>query len=170
MKILKVYDSQNYTDEMPVFEKYSVRGVIVRNGKIATQRGNDGDYKILGGGVEAGEEFSDALLREVQEESGLRIRRETIREVGEMLEMREDLFTKGMKYVCHSCFYLCEAERELGETHMTESEIAKGYHLVWATPDEIIAGNQPFMDEPWIRRDTEFVEMMKEEIAHVCET
>jgi hypothetical protein len=51
---------------------------------------------------------------------------------------------------------------------MTESEIAKGYHLVWATPEEIIAGNQAFMDQPWICRDTEFVEMIKEDIAHVC--
>jgi 8-oxo-dGTP pyrophosphatase MutT (NUDIX family) len=168
MKLLKVYDSHNYTDEMPVFEKYSVRGLIVRDGKIATQMGEDGDYKILGGGVEKGEDFHDALLREVQEESGLIIKKETIREVGEILEMREDLFTKGMKYVCHSCFYRCDAGNELGETHMTESEIAKGYHLVWATPEEIIAGNQAFMDQPWICRDTEFIEMMKEEIAHVC--
>jgi 8-oxo-dGTP pyrophosphatase MutT (NUDIX family) len=164
MKILKVYDSQNYTDDMPVFEKYSVRGVIVRDGKIATQMGAAGDYKILGGGVEPGEDFSDALLREVQEESGLLIKKETIREVGEILEMREDIFTKGLKYVCHSCFYLCDAREELGETHMTESEIAKGYHLVWATPEEIIAGNRAFMDEPWIRRDTEFIEMIREEI------
>jgi 8-oxo-dGTP pyrophosphatase MutT (NUDIX family) len=168
MKLLKVYDSHNYTDEMPVLEKYSVRGVIVRDGKIATQMGNDGDYKILGGGVEKGEDFHDALLREVQEESGLLIKKESIREVGEILEMREDLFTKGMKYVCHSCFYRCDAGYELGETHMTESEIAKGYHLVWATPEEIIAGNQAFMDQPWICRDTEFVEMIKEDIAHVC--
>jgi 8-oxo-dGTP pyrophosphatase MutT (NUDIX family) len=164
MKLLKVYDSQNYTDDMPVFEKYSVRGVIVRDGKIATQMGAAGDYKILGGGVEPGEDFSDALLREVQEESGLLIKKETIREVGEILEMREDIFTKGLKYVCHSCFYLCDAQEELGETHMTESEIAKGYHLVWATPEEIIAGNRVFMDEPWIRRDTEFIEMIREEI------
>jgi 8-oxo-dGTP pyrophosphatase MutT (NUDIX family) len=164
MKLLKVYDSQNYTDDMPVFEKYSVRGVIVRDGKIATQMGAAGDYKILGGGVEPGEDFSDALLREVQEESGLLIKKETIREVGEILEMREDIFTKGLKYVCHSCFYLCDAREELGETHMTESEIAKGYHLVWATPEEIIAGNSAFMDEPWIRRDTDFIKMIQEEI------
>jgi 8-oxo-dGTP pyrophosphatase MutT (NUDIX family) len=164
MKLLKVYDSQNYTDDMPVFEKYSVRGVIVRDGKIATQMGAAGDYKILGGGVEPGEDFSDALLREVQEESGLLIKKETIREVGEILEMREDIFTRGLKYVCHSCFYLCDAREELGETHMTESEIAKGYHLVWATPEEIITGNRAFMDEPWIRRDTDFIKMIQEEI------
>ena len=162
MKLLKVYDSQNYTDEMPVFEKYSVRGVIIRNGRIATQMGKAGDYKILGGGVEKGEDFADALLREVQEESGLLIKRETIREVGEILEEREDLFQKGLKYVCHSCFYFCDAKDELGETHMTESEIAKGYHLVWATPDEIIDGNQPFMNQPWICRDTEFVRMLRD--------
>lgn len=160
MKMLEVYDSQNYTDEMPVFEKYSVRGVIIRDGRIAMQKGSAGDYKILGGGVENGEDFSDALLREVQEESGLLIKRESIREVGEILEKREDLFQKGVTYVCHSYFYFCDAEDTLGEIHMTASEIAKGYQLVWATCDEILKGNHPFMHQPWIRRDTAFIKML----------
>ena len=56
---------------MPVFEKYSTRGVIIRDGKIATQHGSAGDYKILGGGVEPGEKLEDALIREVGESPGL---------------------------------------------------------------------------------------------------
>ena len=42
---------------------------------------------------------------------------------------------------------------------MTASEIEKGYHLVWASPEEIIAGNAEFLNQPWIFRDTEFVRM-----------
>lgn len=54
-----------------MFEKYSTRGVIIRDGKIATQHGSAGDYKILGGGVEPGEKLEDALIREVGRSPGL---------------------------------------------------------------------------------------------------
>ena len=55
MQILLTLDKKDYEEGMPVFEKYSTRGVIIRDGKIATQHGSAGDYKILGGGVEPGE-------------------------------------------------------------------------------------------------------------------
>ena len=167
MKVLAVFDEKNYTDDMPKFERYCVRGVIVRDGKIAMQKGSSGEYKILGGGMEPDEDVVLSLAREVQEESGLVIKPETIREAGEIFEAREDLFEKGTKYICHSLFYFCDAEDELRETHMTESELEKGYHLEWATCEEIIEGNQPFMHQPWIRRDTEFIQMLAE--GRICQ-
>ena len=105
MRTLKTIDSHNYTEDMPVFEKYSVRGVIVRDGKIAVQQSAAGDYKILGGGVEEGETFEQALIREVQEESGLKVIPDSIREIGEIVEKRTDIFDSSMVYVCHSCFF-----------------------------------------------------------------
>ena len=45
MKTLLILDKKDYTADMPVFEKFSTRAVIIRNGKIATQHGNAGDYK-----------------------------------------------------------------------------------------------------------------------------
>lgn len=162
MKTLLVVDEKNYTDEMPVCERFCVRGVIIRDGKVAVQKGSAGDYKILGGGMEPDEELAAALSREVQEESGLVVKKDTIREIGEILEMREDLYEKGTKYVCHSRFYFCDVEEELVETNMTASEIEKGYHLEWASCEEIIAGNEKFQHQPWIYRDTQFIRMLSE--------
>ena len=71
MRLLLTLDEHNYTPDLAVYEKYSTRAVIMRNGRIATQHGAAGDYKILGGGVEPGEDLHAALIREVQEESGL---------------------------------------------------------------------------------------------------
>ena len=46
---------------------------------------------------------------------------------------------------------------------MTESEIAKGFKLEWATPEEIIAGNAPFAKtQPWSYRDSKFIQMLPE--------
>ena len=84
MQILLTLDKKDYEEGMPVFEKYSTRGVIIRDGKIATQHGSAGDYKILGGGVEPGEKLEDALIREVGEESGLIVIPESIRPIGEL--------------------------------------------------------------------------------------
>ena len=129
MQILLTLDKKDYEEGMPVFEKYSTRGVIIRDGKIATQHGSAGDYKILGGGVEPGEKLEDALIREVGEESGLIVIPESIRPIGEIVERRRDLFEKNKIYVCHSCFFFCDAKTEMTQTHMTESEIEKGFHL-----------------------------------------
>lgn len=166
MKLLLTLDKQNYTENMPVFEKYSTRAIIIRNGKIATQHGTAGDYKLLGGGVEPGEDLHSALIREVREESGLVVLPDSIQEIGEIVERRRDIFEPGKIFVCHSCFFFCDAEEKVEKTHMTESEIARGYHLKWAAPEEIIAGNAPFCEEqPWSYRDSEFIRMMPELIS-----
>lgn len=162
MQTLLILDQKNYTQDMPVFEKYSVRAVIRKDGRIAMQKGKSGYYKILGGGIEPEEDFCDALIREVREESGLQVKRETIQEIGEIVEMREDIFQKGIKYVCHSRFYFCDIEKEMVDVSLTESELAEEFRLVWATPEEIIEGNRSFYKDPWIDRDTRFIQMLKE--------
>lgn len=161
MKLLLTLDQQNYTEHMPVFEKYSTRAIIIRNGKIATQKGSVGDYKLLGGGVEAGEDLTSALIREVREESGLVVLPGSIQEIGEIVERRRDIFEPDKIFVCHSCFFFCDAEERTEQTHMTESEQEHGYHLEWALPEEIISGNEPFFEtQPWSYRDSEFIRML----------
>ncbi|MEE1077575.1 MAG: NUDIX domain-containing protein [Agathobacter sp.] len=159
MKTLLTLDEKNYTNDMKVFLKHCMRGVIIRDGKLAVQRGKAGEMKILGGGVEQGEDYKEALIREVREESGLVVIPESIREVGKVIEKRRDIFEPDMVYECHSYFFLCDAEETLVETHLTESEKKKGYELYWATPEEMIEANQAFFEQPWIVRDTKFVEM-----------
>ena len=65
MNIVAVFDSKNYEDTVSVYEKYTVRGIIRRNGKFAMQCSKEGEYKIPGGGVEQGESYTQALIREV---------------------------------------------------------------------------------------------------------
>lgn len=160
MRILLSLDEKNYTDDMPVFEKYAVRAVIIRDGKIAMQKAKRNYYKILGGGVDKGESFADALIREVSEESGLVIIPESIREVGEIYEAREDLYEKGKKFACHTCFFFCDALNELTDTALTASEIREGFELTWVSPEEIINANDSIQNMPWVTRDTAFIKML----------
>ena len=153
-------DLKDYTDDMPVFEKYTVRAIIMRDGRLSMQLSGRGEYKIPGGGVEGDESHVVALQREVREETGLIILPESVREIGEILELREDVFSKGTKYICHSYFYFCDVEDRTVETQMTDSEIAKGFHPIWEYPEVICRVNDAIQTEPWQKRDTEFVRML----------
>lgn len=162
MKILKIFDEKDYDDEMGVYEKHAVRAVIMREGKIAVQKSTRGECKILGGGMEEGESRKTALLREVKEESGLVVIPSSVKEIGEMQEMRRDRFKPEKKFFCHSYFYRCDAEIDMVQPQMTASEIAQGFTLMWLTPEEIIQNNEEFLIYPWIKRDTEMIRMIYE--------
>lgn len=160
MRTLAIFDEKNYQNTETVFEKYNVRGIIVRNGRLAMQCSSDGEYKIPGGGREAGESFLQTLVREIREETGLVVIENGVSELGEIIELRRDIFDDSKKYVCHSLFYYCTVNGEAVETALTASEVAKGYYLKWATPEEIYRTNSQKGRDPWIKRDTEFIRML----------
>lgn len=163
MKLLKVIDQNDYDKTLPEHERFCVRGIVEKEGRIATQKGKRGDYKILGGGIEPGENHAIALAREIREEAGLIMIQDSIREAGEIEELHKDLYGEENIYHCHTYFYYVEIEDWTVEPQLTESEIAKGYELAWATPEEIICANTPFLKkEPWIYRDTEFVRIYQQ--------
>lgn len=163
MRILATFDADNYQDTNEVYEKYSVRAVIMREGKLAMQCDGTGEYKLPGGGMEAGESRMQTLIREVKEETGLHVIEETVTELGEMIEIHRDIFEPAKKYICHSLFYYCKVVDGLQDMpHLTASERAKGYELKWATPQEICARNSANQRDSWIIRDTAFVRMLAE--------
>lgn len=161
MKILAIFDAKDYQDTVGVCEKYSVRGIVVRDGKIVMQRSRDGEYKIPGGGMEASEDHMQALIRELREETGLVVIEGTTTELGEIVEIRRDIFEPDKKYICHSYFYYCKVKDDIQlPLQLTKSELAKGYEVSWATPDEIYCRNSRSAKDPWIIRDTAFIKML----------
>lgn len=86
----------------------------------------------------------------------------SIQEIGEVIELREDLHKKGQKYVCHSLFYYCDVEEKVQETNRTEKERAMGYELAWAELSQILEMNCCFERTAGPERDTEFLKWWKE--------
>ncbi len=163
MERILTLDMQDYTEDMPVLEVFAARAIIRRDGRIAMQLGNNGEYKIPGGRLEPGETILEALIREVQEETGLLVKMDTVQEIGEVLEKRRDVKDEKRIYVCHSYCFICDVEEKTVPTCMTEKEKAKGFHLVWETPEHIIAQNERLLEEERFpknrRRDTEFLKL-----------
>ena len=110
MKILATFDARDYEGTTGIYEKYSIRAIIVRDGRLAMQCSQEGEYKIPGGGQEPGENY-DVLDRQAP-------------------------------------------------LSLTPSEIAKGYQLKWATPEEVYHRNILIEKDSWIIRDTAFVKML----------
>ena len=162
MQTILILDEKNYTEEMPVFERFVVRALIEKDGLFAMQQGKRGEYKIPVGGMDMGESIAEALAREVLEETGLAIIPESMKTLGEILEIRRDIFDENLKYIAHSMHFSCEVTDEIFETAMTESEKEKGFHLAWADIDTIIETNERLMTEKWQFRDVEVLKWYKE--------
>ncbi len=82
----------------------SVYGIIIKDNKVLLTRQWDG-FDFPGGGVEKGETLEEALVREVQEETGIIVKK------GEMLYMHQDFFVHPGTKKCYNAllfFYKCE--------------------------------------------------------------
>ena len=109
MRNLFTVDKKDYKTDGTVFERPSVRGIIIKDGKILMIHSLKYDYyKLPGGGIEKGESYEEALIREVSEESGYVLKPDSIREFGYVRRiskgMIEDIFIQDNYY------FVCEAD------------------------------------------------------------
>ena len=157
-KALMVLDRHNYTPDMPVISKRTVRAIILENGLYAMQRNRAGEYKIPGGGVEGDETDMETLAREVREECGMVLIPETAKFLGSILEYRADIFEPDKRYNVETVYYRCEVTDERYDLMLTESEKEAGFECVWVSAEEIIRNNNEIIKEPWKIKDTRFLE------------
>lgn len=155
-------DRENYTQDMPIIERYCVRAVIMKGDQLIAQRSSKGEYKIPGGGIEDGESEMETLKREVLEETGFHIRESEVREIGEVIEKRRDVFDDSCTYVNHTYFYSCAVEGQQQALSLTPEEKAKGYTVEVKPIKEIIAANDAIQKDYWRRRDTLFLKWLVE--------
>ena len=134
MRLLFELDKKDYTEGGTVTRRPSVRGIIVRDGKLAMVHSLKYDYyKFPGGGIEADETHEQALIREVCEETGLNVLPESIRPFGAVRRIQkgfyEDIFLQ------ENYYYFCEVSGQETAQSLDEYEADEGFTLEYVSAD-----------------------------------
>lgn len=144
MRTLFEIDTKDYDPNGRVFARPSVRGIIVRDGKVAMVHSIKYDYyKFPGGGMETGETQIETLIREVQEESGLQVLPDSILEYG--LVLRKQKSDRTDRYECfyqENFYYICKAAAVAAAQKLDGYEQEEGFTLEWVDPRYAIAVNR----------------------------
>ena len=164
MRLLKVFDSKNYLDNFNSFERYACRAIIIKDNKVALVKSNLGYYKFPGGGIATGETRIDALVRVVLEETGLQVKRDTIKEFGYTYEKRKSLFDDHGIFIQYSYYYICECYDEIIEQNLFDYEIEEEYSLAFMDIDDALEKNAAYQEEidTFIIRDNFILNLIKE--------
>lgn len=166
MRMLFEIDTKDYDINGSVFSRPSARGIIIQGDKVAMIHSLKYHYyKFPGGGIEAGEDMKTALVREVLEETGLSVNRNSIREYGQVHRIQkgeyEDVFIQDNYY------FLCSAEANVKAQNLDEYEEDEGFTLEYITPREAINVNRQNeiakVDRVMLQREVKVLELLMQE-------
>ena len=141
MRLLFEMDAKNYDPGARRYIRPSVRGIIIRDHAIAMVHSLMYDYyKFPGGGLESGESFLDALCREVREESGLLVNKNTVKEYG--IVPRREKGRRGEIFVQDNFYYLCDTEPVPARQDLDDYEAEEKFTLEFVSPETAIEVNR----------------------------
>ena len=158
MRMIKVFDSKNYSCEWDTFKRDSVRAIIFHDDNVLMIKSSKfGEYKFPGGGINIGESHLDTLIRETREEAGRHIIPSSVKEYGKTLIIRKGTNADEI-FEQESFYYLCDIDIKFKSIPSLDDgyETEYGYVPVFVSLDEAIEQNKKRLnisDIPWVERD-----------------
>ena len=141
VRILFEIDKKDYVPDGSVFCRPSARAVIIKDGKIAMVYSKKYNYyKFPGGGIEADECMEDALIREVLEETGLCVIRDSIQEYGQVHRIQKG--TKEDIFIQDNYYFLCSVKKDIEQQNLDRYEADEGFTLEFLKPQLAIDVNR----------------------------
>lgn len=173
MKQLFTIDLKNYSDDWQPSRRDSARAIIhVGEDKLALVYATKlGYYKFPGGGIHEGEDKIAALAREVQEEVGLVLVAESVREFGVASRYQKSGLAENTIFVQDNFYYECDVERdEQGNLKIISQKLdayedEAGFELRIVSIKEAALANRRYSDTDdfnivMIARDARVLEML----------
>ncbi len=167
MRMLFEMDKKDYSEKDEKYFRPSVRAVIAIDGRFAMVHSRKYDYyKFPGGGIEGNEDHITTLIREVKEETGLKVDSASVREYG-MVRRTQKGKAHGTVFVQDNFYYLCEVQDGIADQNLDEYESEEGFTLEFVTPERVIETNQNA--DHGDKNEDEFYALMIERDARVME-
>lgn len=123
----------------------AVRAVIMKKNKILMVYSINGDYKFPGGGIKKGESKIEALVREVEEETGY-ICTKINKKLGIVTERSKDKYVHDRIFKMISYYYIAEVSDEIKEQKLDAYEEKLRFTPVWIDLLEAIKNNERIID------------------------
>ncbi len=165
MEKILVMDEHNYDADLEEICRVAVRGIIFVDGKLLMIEDSFGEVKLPGGGMEAGEDDYQGLIREVKEETGYDVIPESIKPFGEIEEKRLSV-NEPMIWHQFSRLYFCDVYPEQGQCGYSENEKKYGFHQVFYTIEEALEKNERMLEkegrQAWNQREYKTLLLIKE--------
>lgn len=158
MKTLFTLDYKNYDTSWPHSKRDSARGIIVFSDKTqlpfaATDKialvfaKNDGYFKFPGGGIHKDENITDALIREVSEETGLSVIPESVVEYGVVPRFQRSNYLADTIFDQESFYYFCKVGDGTHQQNLDAYEAEAGFELQVVTIEQAIRTNMNYKTE-----------------------
>ena len=168
MRLLFEMDKKDYDACTQFFTRDSARSIMIRNGKLAMIHSQKYDYyKFPGGGIEKGETPIEAMIRETQEEAGLIVIPETVKEYGYVHRIQKSDHNPSECFVQDNYYYLCDAVDGSVSQNLDDYEKEESYQLEYVEPSVAIEKNRRVKESPYNRmmfeREARVVEMLLSE-------
>ena len=162
MRLLFEMDKKDYGGCTHTFTRDSARSIIIR---IHSQKYDY--YKFPGGGIEDGENPIEAMIRETQEEAGLKVIPKTIKEYGYVHRIQKSDYNPSECFVQDNYYYLCDAVDGLVSQDLDDYEKQESYQLEYIEPASAIEKNRSVKDSPYnqtmFEREARVLEMLLSE-------
>ena len=169
MRQLFEIDLKDYKETDTVFYRPSARAIIIKGDKIALVYSNkEKYYKFPGGGIHNDEDKKAALIREVREEVGLVVVKESIREFGSVLRRQKSTVKEGEIFDQVNYYYFCDVLDEEVSQELDAYEDEAGFELRIVNIDEAIAVNAVYssddlFNDVMIKREKRVLELIRQE-------
>ncbi len=168
MRLLFNMDANDYNKNGRAFVRHSARCITIQNGRVAMVHSLKYDYyKFPGGGIEQNETRVQALIRETEEEAGLVIVPESIREFGYVHRVEKSDHMDADYFVQDNFYYLCEVQKAKTIQKLDDYEADEHFTLEWVEPDKAIVVNRTVDHGPkeqnMLEREARVLEILKAE-------